>query len=273
MAGHRFDRLAGHLARGLLATLAWWVGRPGREWLEAMRRELPELPGGRAQLRWALGGLRAAPALRRMRARRPELGWGRFVVHTLLGAPRPPEPRLPDPRPEPWPARGAFGLALLAAFLAGGAVAALRGLLEDSPYRFNAGVGAPAGIHPDLANPLSLAWDGVVLASTVELAAVLAAALLFLRLALDPSARRRWRHLRTALVAVATLLWLVLSAAVLWGAIAHLSAPALFDRPPRGEYLTWRSWLAIVLVLTAAALTASGAILRLPGRGAPPRSG
>jgi len=208
-----------------------------------------------------------------MRAGRPGPRWGRLVVHTLLGAPRPPEPRLPAPRPEPWPARGAFGLALLAAFLAVGAMVALRGLLEDSPYRFNAGVGAPAGIHPDLANPLSLAWDGVVLAWTAELAAVLAAALLFLRLALDPSAGRRWRHLRSALGAAAALLWLVLLAAVLWGAIAHLGAPALFDRPPRGEYLTWRSWLAIVLALTAAALTASGAILRLPARDAPPRSG
>jgi hypothetical protein len=54
---HAFDRLASRVALGLLDWAAPRVDAAQRVWVDAMRAELDVIPGGAAQVGWALGGL------------------------------------------------------------------------------------------------------------------------------------------------------------------------------------------------------------------------
>jgi hypothetical protein len=56
--GAALDRLAARTARRLLAWSAARLSGNERAWLRALAGELDEIEGGRAQLAWALGGLR-----------------------------------------------------------------------------------------------------------------------------------------------------------------------------------------------------------------------
>ena len=259
------------LSRWLLCWLAARLGGPRRGWMDAVLGELDAVPPGPGQLLSAPGGVRPAVTLRwRTRSRRP---WRRHPlrpVALLLGAP--PQALGGDPA---HPGTAAYLVGLACAAVSGTAVVVLRGLLEDSPYAFNLGRAAPAGVHPDLGNPMSLAWDLVVLAASAELLTVIALSLGFVRSALlSPSAGqvRALRRVRAALLVSAFLLWVMLGATLLWGIAAHVGAPALFDRGRvPGLHLTRGPWLGIVAAMaaSAAASTEAGLIAasRRPGRG------
>lgn len=252
------DRIATAVARWLLRRIAFLLGGSRREWLDALLAELELVPRGPRRLLWALGGLRLALVLA-VRAGSHATWWrhpGRTIA-LLLGAPT----RAVGPRRAGAAGTGEYLIALACAGAAGLCVLVLRGLLEDSPYAFNAGHAAPPGIHPDWANPMSLAFDVVVLASVVELLAVLALTVCFLRFA-RPADGRMPGAVRAALVASAVPLWVLVGATLLFGFAAHQSAPAVFDQArAAGVYLTWASWvgLAAVMGVSAAIMTVAGA--------------
>lgn len=254
----RLDRIATAVATWLLRRTAAMLGGSHREWLDALLAELDNVPGGPRRLVWALGGLRLAAVLA-VRSR-PRAVWWRHPGRTialLLGA----SPRAVGPRGRGVAGTRQYLLALACACAAGLCVLVLRGLLEDSPYAFNAGRLAPAGIHPDWANPMSLAFDLVVFASVAELLAVLALTVCFLRFA-KPACGRLRGPVRAALIVSAAPLWVLVGATLLLGFAAHQSAPTVFDHgPAAGVYLTWSSWvgLALVMAASAAIMTVAGA--------------
>lgn len=252
------DRMAAAAVTWWLRRVAWMVGRSNRDWLDALLAELDTIPPGCRRLVWALGGLRLSVALA-VRSR-PRLGWLRHPGRSaalLLGAPL---GTVSHRRPGIAGTRQ-YLIALACACLAGLCVLVLRGLLEDSPYGFNAGRAAPAGLHPDWANPMSLAFDVVVIASAAELLAIGVLTICFLWFPAR-GGRRPPGPVRTALAASAVPLWVLVAATVFFGVAAHQSAPSLFDqgRAP-GLYLTWASWvgLAAVMTIAAAIMTAAAA--------------
>lgn len=274
--GRRCNRLASTLARGLLAALHRRTPPPQQVWLAAMLHELDAVPHGIARLGWALGAVRVlltvgrtrrptspAPQARRLRS---------FVFRTILGSTEVPE------RLEPLPGSGPVIISWAAAALAGAAVVVLRGSLEDSPYAFNLGAGAPAGIHPDLGDGLSRAWDAIVLGSAAEVCAVATILVLFLRFSMKETPEQQrlaCRDLRISLQIGAGLLWLLVLMTSAWGLEAHVSAASLFDHASRSgsHYLTWGSWRDLVLILAFAAglSTLAGHLLR-PAEASPDTS-
>ena len=262
------DRIASFAARATMTWLGERVEGADREWIEAMRQELDAIPSGRGQLAWAFGGLRFAAGRRwRSRPRHP----AQRLVALVLGAPEQALDR-PNGHDDPGTAAiRAFLLVLLSAAFTAGAVLVLFRLLEDSPYAFNLGRGAPAGIHPDFTNPMSLAWDLVVLGSCAEFLSVAAAAVCLVLLACtrgETEARAASRRLDTALVVAGSLLWIVVGATVLWGLVARGAAPTIFAAQDV-VYLHLGSWLVLIGIMAASAALASGAtaqsLLRLRG--------
>lgn len=253
------DRIATAVARWLLRRIAFLLGGSRREWLDALLAELELVPSGPRRLLWALGGLRLALVLA-VRAGSRAAWWrhpGRAVA-LLLGAP----PRAVGPHRPGAAGTRQYLVALACACAAGLCVLVLRGLLEDSPYAFNAGRAAPLGIHPDWANPMSLAFDLVVFASAAELLAVLVLTVCFLRFARPAGGRRMPGPVRAALVASAVPLWVLVGATLLFGFAAHQSAPTIFDQArAAGVYLTWASWVGLAAAMVAAAtiMTVAGA--------------
>lgn len=251
------DRAATVVARGLLRGTASALGPARREWLDALLAELDTVPRGPGRVVWALGGLRLAAVLAVRRGSRT--AWWRHPgrsVALLLGAPA---GTLGHRRPGA-AGTGSYLVAVACAVTAGLSVLVLRGLLEDSPYPFNAGQGAPAGLHPDWGNPMSLAFDVVVLASLAELLGILALTACFLRFT-AAGCRRLPRPLRVALLASALPLWVLVGATLLLGFAAARAAPTVFDQArAAGVYLTWTSWvgLAVVMAAAAAGMTVAG---------------
>ncbi len=260
------DRVAIAVTTWVLRGVASLVGRPHREWLDALLAELDTLPRGARRRAWALGGLRLAALLAVRSGTR--FAWWRHPARSAALALGAPPQALGARRP------GAAGTrqyltALACACAAGLSVLVLRGLLEDSPYAFNAGQGAPAGVHPDWANPMSLAFDLVVFASAAELLGMLALTVCLLRFA-SAGRVRIARPVRAALIASAVPLWVLVGATLLFGWAAHQSAPTIFDQGRAGGlYLTWVSWvgLATVLATAAAVMTIAGV-----GRGRRPET-
>lgn len=253
------DRIASLAARATMTWLAERFEGADREWIEALQQELDAIPTGRGQLAWALGGLRFAGGLRwRSRPRHP----ARKLVALALGAP---EQALDRPNGHDDPANAAiraFLLVLLSAGFTAAAVLVLFRLLEHSPYAFNLGRDAPAGIHPNFTNLLSLAWDLVVLGSCAEFLSVTAAAVCLVLLACaraETEPRAASRRLNTALIVAALPLWVVLGATVLLGVIAQHAAPTLFASAQDGAYLHRGSWLVVAGIMAASAVLASGA--------------
>lgn len=131
--------------------------------------------------------------------------------------------------------------------------------LEDSPYTFNLGVTAPAGIHPDWGNRLSVCWDGIVIAALVTLLAVVIYLLVLLvsrirQDTLQPSVFRSalpWAW--TSLGSLAVILGLMFA----WGSFARQDAPSLFEYSGTAvTYLTMSSWSVLVSFLALAFLGA-----------------
>lgn len=251
------DRLGTPVVRWLLRRAAALVGRPHREWLDALVAELDTMPRGVRRLVWALGGLRLAEVLVARSASRAR--WWRHPGRSLallLGAP----PQAVAHRSRGVAGTRAYLTAVACACVAGLSVLVLRGLLEDSPYAFNAGRTAPPGTHPDWSNPMSLAFDLVVFASAAELLGVLALTICFLRFA-RAGRPAMAGPVRAALIASSVPLWVLAGATVAFGVAAHRSAPAVFDQlRAAGTYLTWGSWvvLAVVLAASAAIMTVAG---------------
>ena len=253
------DRFATGVVCWWLRRVAWMLGRSRREWLDALLAELDTLPPGARRLGWALGGLPLSVVLA-MRARSRAAWWrhpGRTVAF-LLGAPS----ETLGQRPSGAAGTRQYLTALACAFAAGLSVLVLRGLLEDSPYAFNAGRAAPPGNNPDWANPLSLAFDLVVLASAAELLAVVALTICFLRFA-RRGTQRLPGPVRAALLASAVPLWVIVGATLLFGLVAHQTAPAIFDQGrAAGIYLTWVSWVGLAAVMALSAATMTVAAIR-----------
>lgn len=262
--GRRADSIAAGSARWLLRSLAAVLGRSRREWVDAMLGELDSVPGRASKVVWALGGVRLTLVLTMRSASRAWLRHPGRAAALLLGAP----PRAVGRRGPATPGTGQYLVGLACACATGLSVLVLRGLLEDSPYAFNAGRGAPAGIHPDWSNPMSLAFDLIVFASAAELLAVAMLTVLFLRSTGKSS--RVPGSVRAALLASAAPLWVVLGATVLFGIAAHRSAPTTFDGgPAAGIYLTWAVWVGLSLVMAASAAftTAASCMPATRGRG------
>ncbi|MBO0685877.1 MAG: hypothetical protein J2P45_22255 [Candidatus Dormibacteraeota bacterium] len=255
------DRAASFTARAVLTWLSRRFAGRAREWIDGMSQELDAITGGWRQLAWALGGLRFAAVLQwRSWPGHPV----RKLLMLLLGVPEHAfEPPSEDGDHDPGSI--AFLLTLLCAACTAGAVLVFFRLLEDSPYSFNLGGSARAGIHPDVTNGLSLAWDLVVLGSLAELCAVIAAGVCFLLLACAQGKRRARaaaRRLSATLSVAAILLWFVLGATSLWGAIAQGTASTLFDSTQGGAFLNRDSWLITIGIMAASAALASGATAR-----------
>ena len=257
------DRVATPVVRWLLRRAAALAGMPHREWLDALVAELDSMPRGPRRLVWALSGLRLAEVLVVRSAARAR--WWRHParsVELLLGAP----PQAVVYRHRRVAGTRAYLTALACACAAGLSVLVLRGLVEDSPYAFNAGRGAPPGTHPDWSNPMSLAFDLVVFASAAELLGMLALTICFLRFA-RAGRQGMAAPVRAVLIASSIPLWVLVGATLVFGVAAHRSAPTVFDQvPAAGIYLTWASWLGLAAVLAASAAIMTVAGIR-GGRG------
>jgi hypothetical protein len=139
--------------------------------------------------------------------------------------------------------------------------------LEDSPYIFNLGITAPAGIHPDWGNRLSVCWDGIVIAALITLFAVINYLLVLLvslvrQEDLSPSVFRfAFRFaLPWAWLALGSLI-VILGLMIAWGLLARQDAPMLFEHAGSAvPYLTMSSWRVLVSCLALAFLGALSVI-------------